>query len=135
MLGDVRDESAETVRVVLEPRTRGVEPEVLIETLFRATALEQRFPLNMNVFDATGTTRVMSLGEVLRAFLDHRQEVLGRRSRHRLAAIERRLEVLDGYLIVYLNLDEVIAIIREEEQPKPRLMARFSLSDAQAEAT
>ncbi|MEO8714819.1 MAG: DNA topoisomerase (ATP-hydrolyzing), partial [Acetobacteraceae bacterium] len=134
LLGDVRDESTEKVRVVLEPRTRGVEPEVLMETLFRATALEQRFPLNMNVLDATRTPRVMSLGEVLLAFLDHRQEVLLRRSRHRMAAIERRLEVLDGYLIVYLNLDEVIAIIREEEQPKPRLMARFSLSDAQAEA-
>ncbi|MGA9867177.1 MAG: DNA topoisomerase IV subunit A [Acetobacteraceae bacterium] len=134
LLGDVRDESTEKVRVVLEPRTRGVEPEVLMETLFRATALEQRFPLNMNVLDATRTPRVMSLREVLLAFLDHRQEVLLRRSRHRLAAIERRLEVLDGYLIVYLNLDEVIAIIREEEQPKPRLMARFALSDAQAEA-
>jgi len=134
LLGDVRDESTEKVRLVLEPRTRGVEPEVLMETLFRATALEQRFPLNMNVLDATRTPRVMSLGEVLRAFLDHREEVLGRRSRHRLSAIERRLEVLDGYLIVYLNLDEVIAIIREEEQPKPRLIARFSLSDAQVEA-
>jgi len=134
LLGDVRDESTEKVRLVLEPRTRGVEPEVLMETLFRATALEQRFPLNMNVLDATRTPRVMSLGEVLRAFLDHREVVLGRRSRHQLAAIERRLEVLDGYLIVYLNLDEVIAIIREEEQPKPRLMAHFALSDAQAEA-
>ncbi len=134
LLGDVRDESTDKVRLVLEPRTRGVEPEVLMETLFRATALEQRFPLNMNVLDATRTPRVMSLVEVLRAFLDHRHEVLVRRSRHRLAAIERRLEVLDGYLIVYLNLDEVIRIIREEDHPKPRLMARFELTDTQAEA-
>ena len=134
LLGDVHDESTEQVRLVLEPKTRGVEPEVLMETLFRATALESRFPLNMNVLDAIRTPRVMSLGEVLRAWLDHRHEVLLRRSRHRLAAIERRLEVLDGYLLVYLNLDEVIRIIREEEQPKPRLMQRFKLSDVQAEA-
>ncbi|HET6183306.1 MAG TPA: DNA topoisomerase IV subunit A [Acetobacteraceae bacterium] len=134
LLGDVHDESTEQVRLVFEPRTRGVDPEVLMETLFRATALEQRFPLNMNVLDATRTPRVMTLKEVLRAFLDHRQEVLARRSRHRLAAIERRLEVLDGYLIVYLNLDEVIRIIREEEQPKPRLMQWFKLTDVQAEA-
>jgi topoisomerase-4 subunit A len=134
LLGDVRDESTDKVRLGLEPRTRGVEPEVLMETLFRATPLEQRFPLNMNVLDATRTPRVMSLLEVLRAFLDHRHEVLLRRSRHRLAAIERRLEVLDGYLIVFLNLDEVIRIIREEEHPKPPLMARFELTDTQAEA-
>jgi len=134
LLGDVHDESTERVRLVLEPKTRGVEPEVLMETVFRATALESRFSLNMNVLDATRTPRVMSLGEVLRAWLDHRHEVLLRRSRHRLAAIERRLEVLDGYLLVYLNLDEVIRIIREEEQPKPRLMTRFELSDVQAEA-
>jgi topoisomerase IV subunit A len=134
LLGDVRDESAEEVRLVLEPRTRGVEPEVLMETMFRATALETRFPLNMNVLDATRTPRVMSLTEVLRAWLDHRHEVLLRRTRHRLAAIERRIEVLDGYLLVYLNLDEVIRIIREEEEPKPRLMARFELSEVQAES-
>ncbi len=134
LLGDVRDESTEDVRLVLEPKTRGVEPEVLMETLFRATALETRFSLNMNVLDATRTPRVMSLPQVLRAWLDHRHEVLVRRSRHRLAAIERRMEVLAGYLIVYLNLDEVIRIIREEEQPKPRLMKRFELSDTQAEA-
>ena len=134
LLGGVHDESTEQVRLVLEPKTRGVEPEVLMETVFRATALESRFPLNMNVLDASRTPRVMSLAEVLRAWLDHRHEVLLRRSRHRLAAIERRLEVLDGYLLVYLNLDEVIRIIREEEQPKPRLMRRFKLSDVQAEA-
>jgi topoisomerase IV subunit A len=134
LLGDIRDESSDTIRLVLEPKTRGVEPEVLMETVFRATALETRFPLNMNVLDATRTPRVMGLSEVIRSWLDHRHEVLVRRSNHRLGAIERRLEVLDGYLLVYLNLDEVIRIIREEEHPKPRLIERFSLSDVQAEA-
>ena len=134
LLGDVRDESAEDVRLVIEPKTRGVEPEVLMETLFRATGLETRFPLNMNVLDATRTPLVMSLPQVLRAWLDHRHEVLVRRTRHRLAAIERRIEVLDGYLLVYLNVDEVIAIIRNEDEPKPRLMERFKLSDTQAES-
>ncbi|HVC63830.1 MAG TPA: DNA topoisomerase IV subunit A [Acetobacteraceae bacterium] len=134
LLGDVRDESDEAIRLVLEPRTRGVEPEMLMETVFRATALETRFPLNMNVLDATRTPRVMSLAEVLRAWLDHRHEVLVRRSTHRLAAIDRRIEVLDGYLLVYLNLDEVIRIIRNEDEPKPALMARFTLTDTQADA-
>ncbi len=135
LLGDVRDESTEDVRLVLEPRTRGTSsPKVLMETMFRATALESRFPLNMNVLDATRTPRVMPLVEVLRAWLEHRHEVLVRRTRHRLAAIERRIEVLDGYLLVYLNLDEVIRIIREEDEPKPRLMARFELSEVQAES-
>jgi topoisomerase IV subunit A len=134
LLGDIRDESSDTIRLVLEPKTRGVEPEVLMETVFRATALESRFPLNMNVLDSTRTPRVMSLREVIRSWLDHRHEVLVRRSNHRLAAIERRIEILDGYLLVYLNLDEVIRIIREEEQPKPRLIERFSLTDVQAEA-
>ncbi len=134
LLGDVRDESDEAIRLVLEPRTRGVEPEVLMETVFRATALETRFPLNMNVLDATRTPRVMSLAEVLRAWLDHRHEVLVRRNTHRLAAIDRRIEVLDGYLLVYLNLDEVIRIIRNEDEPKPALMARFTLTDTQADA-
>ena len=134
LLSDVRDESSDTIRLVLEPKTRGVEPEVLMETVFRATALETRFPLNMNLLDATRTPRVMALHEVLRAWLDHRHEVLLRRSNHRLAAIDRRIEVLDGYLLVYLNLDEVIRIIREEEHPKPRLIERFTLTDVQAEA-
>ena len=134
LLGDIRDESSDTIRLVLEPKTRGVEPEVLMETVFRATALETRFSLNMNVLDATRTPRVMGLKEVLRSWLDHRHEVLVRRSRHRLAAIDKRLEVLDGYLLVYLNLDEVIRIIREEDEPKPVLMKTFSLTDAQAEA-
>jgi topoisomerase IV subunit A len=134
LLGDIHDESTELVRLVIEPKTRGVEPEVLMETLFRASGLETRFPLNMNVLDATRTPLVMSLPQVLRAWLDHRHEVLVRRTRHRLAAIERRIEVLDGYLLVYLNVDEVIAIIRTEDEPKPRLMERFKLSDTQAEA-
>jgi len=133
-LADVRDESAELVRLVLEPKSRTVEPAVLMETLFRATQLETRFPLNMNVLTADRTPQVMGLKGVLRAWLDHRQEVLVRRTRHRQAAIARRLEILEGYLAVYLNLDEVIRIIREEDQPKPALIARFTLSDTQAEA-
>ena len=134
LLGDVRDESTEDIRLVLEPKTRAVEPEMLMETLFRATPLESRFSLNMNVLDATRTPRVMPLLDVLRAWLDHRHEVLVRRSNHRLAAILRRIEVLDGYLAVYLNLDEVIRIIREEDEPKPALIRRFEISDIQAEA-
>ena len=134
LLADLRDESTEQVRIVLEPKSRNVEPAVLMETLFRATALESRFPLNMNVLDANRTPRVMSLKEVLRDWLDHRHEVLQRRTNHRLGAIARRLEILDGYLIAYLNLDEVIRIIREEDEPKPRLMERFGLTDTQAEA-
>jgi topoisomerase-4 subunit A len=134
LLADIRDESAEAVRLVLEPKARTVEPAMLMESLFRISALETRFPLNMNVLDANRTPRVMPLRDVLRAWLDHRQVVLVRRSRHRLAAIERRLEILDGYLAVFLNLDEVIRIIREEDEPKPALMTRFALTDAQAEA-
>ena len=118
----MRDESAEDVRLVLEPKTRNVRAEVLMEQLFRLTDLETRFPLNLNVLDARSTPRVMDLREVLQAFLDHRREVLVAALDHRLAAIERRLEILDGYLIVYLNLDEVIRIIREEDEPKPELM-------------
>jgi topoisomerase-4 subunit A len=134
LLGDVRDESTDVVRLVLEPKSRTVEPAVLMETLFRATSLESRFPLNMNVLDADRTPRVMGLREVLRAWLDHRHVVLVRRTEHRLAAIARRLEVLDGYLIAYLNLDEVIRIIRAEDEPKPVLMAAFSLTDLQADS-
>ena len=134
LLGDIRDESAEDIRLVLEPKTRTVEPELLMEGLFRATDLETRVPLNMNVLDKDHTPRVMSLAEVLRAFLDHRREVVIRRSRFRLEKAERRIEVLEGYLIVYLNLDEVIRIIREEDEPKPALMEAFNLSEVQAEA-
>ncbi|HTR16214.1 MAG TPA: DNA topoisomerase IV subunit A [Acetobacteraceae bacterium] len=134
LLGDIRDESTEQVRLVLEPKSRGIEPEVLMETLFRVTPLESRFPLNMNVLDATRTPRVMSLREVLRAWLDHRHEVLIRRSNHRLAAIERRLEILDGFIKVFLNLDEVIRIIREEDDARAGLMRTFELTETQAEA-
>jgi topoisomerase-4 subunit A len=134
LLGDVRDESTELVRLVLEPKSRGIEPEVLMETLFRATALETRFPLNMNVLTADRTPRVLGLRDVLRAWLDHRNEVLRRRSAHRLAAIERRLEILDGFLKVFLNLDEVIRIIREEDDAKAGLIRAFALTDNQAEA-
>lgn len=133
-LEDVRDESAEDVRIILVPKSRNVEADMLMEQLFRLTELETRFSLNMNVLDATNVPRVMGLKDVCRAFLDHRHEVLERRSRHRLAKIERRLEILGGYLIVFLDLDEVIRIIREEDEPKQGLMARFSLSELQADA-
>jgi len=134
LLGDLRDESAETVRLVLVPKSRAVPPELLMEQLFRTTDLEARLSLNMNVLDAAGTPRVMGLAEVLGAYLDHRMEVLVRRSRHRLAKVEGRLEVLEGYLKAFLDLDEVIRIIREEDEPKTALMARFALTDRQAEA-
>jgi topoisomerase-4 subunit A len=134
MLGDVHDESTDEVRLVLEPKSRNVDPEVLMESLFRQTDLEVRFGLNMNVLDADNTPRVMSLREVLRAFLDHRHEVLKRQTLHRLEKIAHRLEVLDGYLIAYLNLDEVIRIIREEDDPKAKMMKRWKLTDVQAEA-
>ena len=134
LLADVRDESTDLVRVVLEPRNRTVEADTLMEQLFRQTDLETRFPLNMNVLDADSVPRVMSLKEVLRAFLDHRHVVLQRRSRHRLAKIEKRLEILEGYLKAYLDLDKVIHIIRTEDEPKPMLMKAFGLSEVQAEA-
>src|SRR5262249_51998524 len=116
LLDDVRDESTEDIRVVFIPKTRTVEPEILMEQLFRATDLESRVSLNMNVLDKGVTPKVMSLREVLQAFIDHRREVLHRRSNHRLAKIAGRLEVLEGYLAVYLNLDKVIHIIRTEEE-------------------
>ncbi len=134
LLADIRDESAEKIRLVLEPKSRGVEPEVLMETLFRATPLEIRFPLNMNVLTADRTPRVLGLRDVLQAWLDHRHEVLRRRTAHRLEAIARRLEILDGFLAVYLNIDEVIRIIREEDDAKAGLIRAFTLSDVQAEA-
>ena len=134
LLADVRDEFAEEVRLVLVPRARTVPPELLMEQLFRQTELEVRLPLNLNVLDAEGVPRVMGLGQVLRAFLEHRMVVLIRRSRHRLARIEERLEVLAAYRIAYLNLDEVIRIIREEDEPKAELMRAFALTERQAEA-
>ncbi|WP_430475514.1 DNA topoisomerase IV subunit A [Thalassospira lucentensis] len=134
LLNDVRDESTDIIRLVLEPRTRAVEPEHLMEMLFKNTELEIRFGLNMNVLDGDNTPRVMNLREVLRAFLAHRQEVLIRRSNHRLAKINHRLEVLEGYLVAYLNLDEVIRIIRFEDEPKNALMKAFDLTEVQADA-
>lgn len=134
LLEDIRDESAEDVRIVLVPKSRSVDPTLLMESLFKLSELESRVPLNMNVLSMGRVPRVMALNEVLSEWLAHRREVLVRRSRHRLAAIERRLEILGGYLVAYLNIDEVIRIIREEDEPKPALMARFSLTDLQAES-
>lgn len=134
LLADIRDESAEDVRVVLEPRNRTVEAEMLMEQLFRQTDLEVRVSLNMNVLDRDAVPSVMNLKQVLQAFLDHRMEVLERRSRFRLDKIERRLEVLEGYLVAYLNLDEVIRIIREEDEPKAVMMRTFGLTEVQTEA-
>ncbi|MFE1601220.1 DNA topoisomerase IV subunit A [Methylobacterium sp. ID0610] len=134
LLADVRDESAEDVRVVLEPRSRTVDPVVLMESLFRLTELESRFSLNMNVLVSGQVPRVVGLAEALRAWLDHRRVVLQRRSRHRLGQIERRLEILGGLLIVYLDLDQVIRIIREEDEPKAELMRYFQLTEVQANA-
>ena len=118
LVADVRDESAEDVRIVIEPRARNVEPALMMETLFKLSELEARFPMNMNVLVDGVAPRVVSLDEALRQWLDHRRVVLERRSQHRLAAIVRRLEVLAGMVIVYLNLDKVIRIIREEDDPK-----------------
>ena len=134
LLVDVRDESTDLVRVVLEPRNRTVEPEMLMEQLYKQTDLESRFSLNMNVLDADNTPRVMNLREVLAAFLDHRHVVLLRRTNFRLGKIESRLEVLEGYLVAYLNLDEVIRIVREEDHPKQEMIKAFKLTEAQAEA-
>ncbi|MEL6365147.1 MAG: DNA topoisomerase IV subunit A [Pseudomonadota bacterium] len=131
---DVRDESAEDIRLVMEPKSGGVDPNVVMESVFRATDLENRFPLNMNVLGADGAPRVMGLRQVLQAFLDHRKDVLVRRTKFRIGKIEHRLEILGGFLIAYLNLDEVIRIIREEDEPKAELMATFELTDVQAEA-
>ncbi len=133
LLGDVRDESAEDIRLVLEPKSRTVEPEVLMESLFKLSDLEIRFPVNMNVLDASGTPRVMGLKACLQAFLDHRREVLVRRAGWRIDRVEKRLHLLEGLRIVFLNLDEVIRIVREEEQPKAVLIARFGLSELQAD--
>ncbi len=134
LLADVMDESAEDIRVVFEPKSRAVDPALLMESLFRVTDLEVRFAMNMNVLDATGAPRVVGLKEALRIWLDHRQVVVVRRARARLEKVEDRLEVLAGYIIAFLNLDEVIRIIREEDEPRPVLMAAFSLTERQAEA-
>jgi len=133
LVADVQDESAEDIRIVIEPRSRNVEPEAMMETLFRLSDLEVRFPINMNVLDATGTPGVLGLKACLQAFLDHRREVLNRRTQWRIEKVEKRLHLLEGLRIVFLNLDEVIRIVREEEQPKAVLIARFGLSEVQAD--
>ena len=134
LLGDARDESAETVRLVLEPKSRAIDPVVLMESMFKLTELEVRFSLNMNVLSGGQVPGVLSLRDVLKRWLEHRQVVLVRRSQFRLKKIEHRLEVLDGYLIAYLNLDEVIRIVRFEDDPKAKLIKRFKLTEVQAEA-
>ncbi|MCP4314635.1 MAG: DNA topoisomerase IV subunit A [Hyphomicrobiales bacterium] len=134
LLEDIRDESAEDVRLVLVPKNRGVDPTLLMESLFKLTDLESRVSLNLNVLSKGKVPKVMSLPQVLLEWLEHRKEVLQRRSRHRLAAIERRLEILGGYLVAYLNIDEVIRIIRQEDDPKAELMRRYELTDLQAES-
>jgi topoisomerase-4 subunit A len=134
LVADVRDESAEDLRLVIEPRSRTVDAELLMESLFKLTELESRIPLNMNVLVKGRIPQVLGLTEALREWLDHRRDVLLRRSKHRLAQIEHRLEVLGGLLIAYLNLDKVIKIIRREDEPKPVLMKTFKLSDVQADA-
>jgi topoisomerase-4 subunit A len=134
LLGNILDESAEEIRIVLEPKNRSVDPQMLMESLFRATDLETRFNLNLNVLNANGAPQVMNLKDILLAFLEHRMEVLIRRTNFRLAKIAHRLEVLGGLLIAYLNLDEVIHIIRTEDEPKPIMMKKWALSEVQVEA-
>jgi len=134
LVGDISDESAADVRLVIRPKTRSIPPEALMESLFQATDLEVRFGLNMNVLDSGTVPRLMGVVEVLKAFLNHRLEVLERRTRHRLKRIAHRLEVLAGYLIVYINLDEVLRLIRESDEPKPALMLRWDLAEVQADA-
>jgi topoisomerase-4 subunit A len=134
LLADVRDESAEDVRLVIEPRSRTVDAELLMESLFKLTELESRISLNMNVLVKGRIPKVLGLAEALREWLDHRREVLLRRSNYRLGQIDHRLEVLGGYLVAYLNLDKVIKIIRKEDEPKPVLMKTFKLTEVQADA-
>ena len=134
LVGDIRDESAEDIRVIIEPKTRNVDAGLVMESLFKLTELESKIPLNLNVLVKGRIPKVLGLAECLREWLDHLREVLLRRSQHRKGQIEHRLEVLGGYLIAYLNIDEVIRIIREEDEPKQVMMARWSLTDVQAEA-
>ena len=134
LLGDIREESADDIRLVLEPKSRNVTAEMLMESLFRNTDMESRFGLNMNVLDAETVPRVMDLREVLQAYLDHRHNVLVRRTKFRLEKIADRLDVLKGYMVVFLNLDEVIAVIREEDDPRAVMKKRWDLNDAQVDA-
>jgi topoisomerase-4 subunit A len=134
LLANIQDESTDTVRIVLEPKNRQVDPALLMESLYRACDLEVRYSLNLNVITADGTPRVMNLRELLQAYLDHRHEVLMRKSNFRLGQIGRRMEILEGLLTCYLNLDEVIRIVREEDDAKQELMDTFELSEVQADA-
>src|SRR2546421_2329343 len=134
LVGDVRDESAEDIRLVIEPKSRAVDPELLMESLFKLTELESRIPLNLNVLVKGRVPKVLGLAECLREWLDHLRDVLVRRTNFRKAQIENRLEVLGGYLIAYLNIDKVIKIIRTEDEPKPALIKTFKLTEIQADA-
>src|SRR5881275_2254019 len=134
LVGDVRDESAEDIRLVIEPKSRAVDPELLMESLFKLTELESRIPLNLNVLVKGRIPKVLGLAECLREWLDHLRDVLVRRTNYRKAQIENRLEVLGGYLIAYLNIDRVIKIIRSEDEPKPALIKAFKLTEVQADA-
>ncbi|WP_375160639.1 DNA topoisomerase IV subunit A [Bradyrhizobium sp. RDT46] len=134
LVGDIRDESAEDVRIVIEPKSKNVDPALMMESLFRLTELENKIPLNLNVLIKGKVPRVVGLAEALREWLDHLRDVLLRRSNYRKAQIEHRLEVLGGFLIAYLNIDKVIKIIRTEDEPKPALMKVFKLTEVQAEA-
>src|SRR5436853_2396185 len=134
LVGDVRDESAEDIRLVIEPKSRAVDPELLMESLFRLTELESRIPLNLNVLVKGRIPKVLGLAECLREWLDHLRDVLVRRTNYRKTQIENRLEILGGYLIAYLNIDKVIKIIRTEDEPKPALIKAFKLTEVQADA-
>jgi topoisomerase-4 subunit A len=134
LLADIADESAADIRVILHPKSRNIDPKVLMESLFRQSDFETKFNLNMNVLDAEGIPGVMNLGQVLKAFLAHRYQVLCRRTQHRLNHIAQRLEILGGYLVAYLNLDEVIRIVRYEDDPRASLIAQFKLTEIQADA-
>ena len=134
LAGDVRDKSAEDIRLVIEPKSRAVDAELLMESIFRLTELESRNPLNLNVLVKGRIPKVLGLAETLREWLDHLREVLLRRSDHRKEQIEHRLEVLGGYLVAYLNIDKVIKIIRSEDEPKPALIKAFKLTEIQVDA-
>jgi topoisomerase IV subunit A len=134
LVDNVRDESAEDIRLVIDPKSRAVDPELLMESLFRLTELESRIPLNLNVLVKGRIPKVIGLAECLREWLDHLRDVLQRRTNYRKEQIEHRLEVLGGYLIAFLNIDKVIKIIRAEDEPKPELMKAFKLTEVQADA-
>ncbi|MEB3702328.1 DNA topoisomerase IV subunit A [Candidatus Bealeia paramacronuclearis] len=134
LIGNIRDESSDVMRLIIEPKTRTVDPMILMESLYKTTDLDARFSLNMNVLNGQGVPSVMNLKEVLVAFIAHRFVVLQRRTEYRLQKINHRLEMLSGFLIAYLNIDEVIRIIREEDEPAPTMMAKWGLSEIQAEA-